>query len=56
MPIDQLAYLGMVIGGMTLFLVTLAWGCWYTRGADSKAGAPKVVDLHPTKPEAKQAA
>ena len=32
----EMAYLGMVICGMTLFLVVLAWGCWHTRSRASE--------------------
>ncbi len=35
----QLAFIGMVIVGMVLFLAVLAWGCWYTR-TPTKARKP----------------
>ncbi len=31
----QMAYIAMVVAGMASFLVVLAWGCFYTRGANT---------------------
>jgi hypothetical protein len=32
MPPAQIAYLAMVVVGMTSFLAVLGWACFYTRG------------------------
>jgi hypothetical protein len=33
------AYLGLVIGAVTLFMAVLAWACIYTRGAKTSENA-----------------
>ena len=31
MSIVDLAFIAMVVVGMSLFVIVLAWACWYTR-------------------------
>ena len=45
MSIVDLAFVGMVIVGMVLFVAVLAWGCWYTRTPSKAHKAAPVVNV-----------
>jgi len=44
----QVAYVAMVVLGMSSFLVVLAWGCWFTRPPKPLPGRDKPLAVEVT--------
>ena len=47
MSIVDLAYIGVVVVGMVLFVAVLAWGCWRTRTPTKAPVTAPAVNVTP---------